>query len=636
MDLYSASRRLNEPFVFERERQAESLDLGARGLIGDGFSCALVRPDGVIDWMCLPDFDSPSVFAALLDPARGGSTGVTPVKLPFEALQAYDPGTNVLETLWRIPDQGVVRLTDFMPFKHDPRLSIHEVHRRIQCVEGQAEVRVLFDPRFDYGRDTPQIDIGEAGCMAVGAKGERLSISLGGAEVRWQKLPEGGAEARIKLRAGERRWCVLSWDSPAPEPVAAYRSYEHLRVTRHAWRAWGMKLKYDGPWRHHVQRSALLLKSLIYQPTGAMVAAPTMGLPEHLGGERNWDYRYTWSRDTALAIRAANLIGFEEEASDFFHFIRDVLRGGQPLDVMYSLRGAKVPLEEDLDHLRGFLDSRPVRLGNDARDQLQLDTAGALIDAAYLYERFGGSLTLRVWRSLQQVVNTQSKRWIEPDHGIWEPRSGLRHNVHSKLMSWVAMDRGEQIASLFGATETATAWRAEASTIHSQLCARGLSADGKHFVAAYGEPHMDSALLLLPIHGFLAADDPRILATVAEVRTQLGVGPYLYRYRSEDGLAGEEGCFVLCGFWLAEALAMADRIDEAQEVFIAHAEASNHLGLLAEEIDPHTKTPLGNFPQAFSHLGLINAATRIDEALRRRDEGAKAHATYLIPPLSGR
>ncbi len=631
MDLYSAARRLNRPFVFQSPGDGPALDIGGRGIIGDGFSAALIRPDGVIDWMCLPRFDSPSVFGAMLDAERGGSTGITPTRYPFEALQAYDPGTNVLETLFRVPGEGVVRVTDFMPFTNHPRAAIHEVHRRVQCVEGSVTLRVSFDPRFSYGRDLPDISVGTHGCQAEGREGERLSIVFGKPNFVWHKLGTGGAAGEITLRAGERHWCVLSWNAPAPEPIAAYRSYEHLRTTRHTWRAWAMGLKYDGPWRHHVQRSALLLKLLIYRPTGAMVAAPTMGLPELIGGGRNWDYRYTWSRDTAMGIRAANLLGFGEEAGDFFHFMRDVLSQNQSLRVMYTIDGAHVPSEEDLTHLRGFRESIPVRLGNDARDQLQLDTAGALIDAAYLYERFGGSLTLRGWRHLHQVIESLGKNWDQPDHGIWEPRSGLQQNVHSKVMSWVAMDRGAYLARLFGAEASATRWTGLAGQIHRDACARGLSANGKHFVASYGLPHMDASLLLIPIHGFLPADDTRILATVREVRAQLGSGPYVHRYHNDDGLDGEEGAFVLCGFWLAEALAMAGQLDEAQEVFIAHAEASNHLGLLAEEIDPISKQPLGNFPQAFSHLGLINAAARIDSALRLADEGtrSKTHLSLL-------
>ncbi|MGB0678903.1 MAG: glycoside hydrolase family 15 protein [Polyangiales bacterium] len=629
MDLYSAAKRLARPFVFRDHDLRQEVPIGARGAIGDGFSCALVRADGAIDWLCLPRFDSPSVFAGILDAQKGGMTAITPVHRSFSSLQRYDPDTNVLETLFQVEGQGVVRITDFMPWTDDPRAAIHEVHRRIQCVEGKVKLRALFDPRFDYGRDTPRLERQRHGVLAIGQQGERLAAVLSG-DSDWQGDSGGGVALDFEIRAGERRWMVLSWNAPHTEPVAAYRPFEHLRATRQQWRDWVRQLNYQGPWRHHVLRSALVLKMLAYAPTGAMVAAPTMGLPEHMGGSRNWDYRFTWSRDTSMAIRAANLIGYAREARDFFHFVRDTLEHNAWLQIMYAVDGQPVPDEEDLLHLAGHGGSAPVRLGNEARHQTQLDTAGALIDAAFLFERFGGGLSLRAWRRLEAVVEAVRLAWRQPDHGIWEPRSGKRHNVHSKLMSWLALERGAQLAPLFGADTEERSWLKEAGEAHRDICTRGLDPTGQHFVAAYGEDYVDSGLLLLPIHGFLPPDDPRIVGTIERIRRELGTGPYLYRYLVEDGLEGQEGAFVLCGFWLAEGLAMAGRLDEAQEVFVAHAEASNHLGLLAEEIDPNTGALLGNFPQAFSHLGLINAAARIDLGLRLRDEGMHKVPHFLL------
>lgn len=622
MDLFSAAQRLAHPIEFDDaiRRDPHRLPLSARGLIGDGFSAALVRADGAIDWLCLPRFDSPAVFTQLLD-RRGGSTAITPVAERFSSLQRYDPDTNVLETMFRVPGRGVVRITDFMPWVDDARASVHEVHRRVQCVEGEVELEVTFDPRFDWTQPA-QFDITDEGALARGPKGETFVAAFGGPrfEARDSGLG-GGLATRVKLRAGERRWMILSWNAPRPEPIRAYRPFEQLRQTRAHWRRWTHELVYEGPWRHHVVRSALLLKLLLYAPTGAMVAAPTTSLPEWIGGIRNWDYRYSWTRDSAMAIRATTLVGAYREAREFFHFVRDTLDADSALQIMYSIEGAPVPEERTLTELEGFRGSAPVRIGNGARDQVQLDTAGALLDAAYAYERGGGSLTLRSWRRLGAVVDEVAARWREPDHGIWEPRDGKRHNVHSKLMSWVALDRGARLAPLFGDETRAESWRHTADTVRAEVCDRGYDAARGHFVAAYDHTHVDAALLLLPTSGLLAPNDPRVSRTIDAVRRELCTGPYLHRYRTDDGVGGEEGAFILCGFWLAEALAMAGRIEEAEEVFKAHAEASNHLGLLAEEIDPHTGELLGNFPQAFSHLGLINAAARIDLALRTRDEG---------------
>ncbi|MBI2895755.1 MAG: glycoside hydrolase family 15 protein [Deltaproteobacteria bacterium] len=628
MDLYSAARRLARPFVFSEPARPE-LPIAARGLIGNGTTAALVRPDGVIDWLCLPRFDSHSVFAGILDPERGGSSAVTPTARPFESLQSYDPDTNVLETLFLVKGQGAARLTDYMPWSDDPRARVCEVHRRIECVEGELELEVSFDPRFDYGDDPGRLEIGAHGVRAKGRAGERLVIVLDEPS-EWRGEAGVGVRTKLRLRAGQRRWVILSPDAEEPDHPEAHRPFEHLRLTRRRWREWSSRLQYDGPWRHHVLRSALCLKLLIYAPTGAMVAAPTTSLPEHLGGERNWDYRFAWVRDAALAVRAGNLLGFSAEARDFFHFVRDSLASAPNLRVMYAIDGTEAPDERTIAGLRGHAGSGPVRVGNGARSQLQLDAAGALVDTAHLHERFGGRLTLPAWRSLRGVVDQVSTSWNEPDDGIWEPRSGRRHNVHSKVMCWLALERGAGIAAAFGDDDRAEQWARLAAVAHEGITKNGLDPTGRHFVAAYGEDRVDAATLQLPIHGFLPEQHPLLLSTVARVRQELGHGQFVYRYRAPDGLEGSEGAFILCGFWLSEALALQGDVDGAQEVFIAHAEASNHLGLLAEQIDPVTLAQLGNFPQAFSHLGLINAALRIDLALRLRDEG-DVRGPRLIP-----
>jgi GH15 family glucan-1,4-alpha-glucosidase len=462
--------------------------------------------------------------------------------------------------------------------------------------------------------------------MAEGPNGERLSLSLG-ANVAFRSRPAGGAEAILTLRSGQRRWAIASWRSGRPERIAAYRPFDHLRATRHFWRSWSNRLEYDGPWRHDVQRGALLLKLLQYAPTGAMVAAPTTSPPAWVGGDRNWDYRFSWTRDSAMAIRAMNLIGYPDEAQGFFHFVRDTIEERRALDIMVNLDGDDVPDEKILEHLAGHRDCRPVRVGNAARHQIQHDIVGPLLDAASVFEQSGGTLTLRLWRRVRACINEAVDHIGEPDHGIWEPRAEPSHHVHSKLMIWVALDRGLHIASRFGGDREERTWREARDRVHYEIQTRGFDPVGRSFVGEYGGRDVDASLLLMPIYGFLPPDDPRVRDTIRRIEDELSDGRFLRRYRSHDGIDSDEGGFVLCGFWLAEALALTGRLDDALEVFQNHLSAGNHLGLLAEEVDPTSGDALGNFPQAFSHLGLIQAAGRLDHALRLRDEGSSE------PPL---
>jgi GH15 family glucan-1,4-alpha-glucosidase len=616
MDIYTAARRASRSFVLD----GRPAPIGRHGAVGDGFSCALVGIDGSIDWLCLPRFDSPSVFGALLDPDRGGFFRIAPADRTCESLQAYDTATNVLQTLFTKPGQGIVCLTDFMPWNGDPRSSIHEVHRLIEAREGTTEMEIVFDPRFDYGRGETRVEVADEGAVALGPNGEKMSLSVSRG-VRFEHRPEGGVHARFALSRERRMWAILSWRAKRPERIAAYRPFEHLRVTRRFWRHWSGQLEYDGPWRHDVMRSALMLKLLQYAPTGAVVAAPTTSLPVNTGGSRNWDYRYSWARDSAMAIRAMNLIGYPEEALGFFQFVRDTVEQEGRLDLMVSIDGGPVPAEEHLEHLSGHLGSLPVRLGNAARDQVQHDIIGPLLDAASVYEKSGGMLSLRLWRQVRRLVDRALEHVDQPDHGIWEPRSEPAQHVHSKHMIWVALDRALHLAQHYGGDRSEEVWRSQRDRLQKDILERGYDRESGTFVGEYGGDSVDASLLLFPIHGFLAPSDPRVVRTVERVRHDLGEGRFLRRYRTDDGVDGDEGCFVLCGFWLAEALALTRRLDDALEVFHNHLSASNHLGLLAEEVAPQDGALLGNFPQAFSHLGLIHAAARLDLALRLRDEG---------------
>jgi GH15 family glucan-1,4-alpha-glucosidase len=615
MDIYTASRRIAQRFMWG----GEPLAIGAHGLVGDGYTAALVGVEGSIEWLCLPRFDSPSVFGAILDPERGGRFRIGPVG-GAESLQAYDTDTNVLQTLFRQPGNGTVCLTDYMPWSGDPRSSIHEFHRFVEARDGAMQLELAFDPRFDYGRGRTRIEVVDGGVVAEGPSGARLSLAVGSG-LELEPRAAGGVGARFTLRPEQRLWVILSWDSGKPEKIAAYRPFDHMRHTRSFWRSWAGQLSYDGPWRHDVLRSALTLKLLQYAPTGAMVAAPTTSLPVWPGSNRNWDYRYSWTRDSAMAIRAMNLIGYPEEARGFFHFVRDTIQGSGRLDLMVSIDGRPVPDEASLSHLSGHARSGPVRVGNAARDQLQYDIVGPLLDAASLHEQAGGSLGLRLWKQIRGLVNQAIEHASQPDHGIWEPRAEVRHHVHSKLMAWVALDRALAIAPLFGGDREEASWRQARQRIHGEVLRRGYDAPSGSFVGSYGGDAVDASLLLMPLYGFLPPRDPRVERTVERVIRELGDGRFLRRYRGSDGIGSEEGAFVLCGFWLSETLALSGRLDEALEVFNNHLSAANHLGLLAEEVNPSTSALLGNAPQAFSHLGLIQAAARLDLALRLRDEG---------------
>lgn len=618
MDLYTASRRIARRFRIDRE----PLGIGGYGAIGEGNTCALVGINGSIDWLCLPKFDSPSVFGAILDDERGGRFQVCPAHGGSESLQAYDDGTNVLQTLFRREGHGVLVLTDYMPWNGNPRSATQELHRLLEAREGSLEIEIVFDPRFDYGRSATRIEFADEGVIASGEKGERLTLSVSNG-IRFETRPEGGAVARVEIRAGQRVWLIASWHSKRPEKIAAHRPFDHLRATRSFWRRWNHRMNYDGPWRHDVQRSALMLKILQHAPTGAVVAAPTTSLPVVPGGERNWDYRYSWVRDSAMSMRAMNLIGYPDEAVAFFRFVRDTVVQRDRLDLMVTIEGEPVPDETILDHLAGHRGAFPVRIGNAARHQIQHDIIGPLLDAAYLHEQSpdGGTLSLAFWQELRKLVNGAVETADQPDHGIWEPRSHPTHNVHSKLMAWLALDRALAIAPLFGGDRFEATWSAQRDKLVTAILTNGYNAKAGTFVGQFGSETVDASLLLLPIYGLLPPGDPRIQRTIKRIRDELTVGRFVRRYAGDDGIDADEGGFVLCGFWLSEALALSGRLDEALEVFDGHVSAANHLGLLSEEVAPTTGLPLGNSPQAFSHLGLIQTASRLDLALKLRDEG---------------
>jgi GH15 family glucan-1,4-alpha-glucosidase len=595
------------------------------GVIGDMHSAALVGKDGSIDWLCFPHFDSPSVFAAILDDEKGGRFKISPVAEGAARKQLYWPDTNVLITRFFSPD-GVGEIIDYMPVGvTDNGDGYHQVIRRVRVVRGEMAFRMECSPAFDYARTGHEMEISSEGaCFRSSGLGLGLATRV--------PLEEAGGAAVAEFSLGEGETAVFVLreieDGGCGVPFSEGEADDHFKQTVEYWRRWLSKCTYTGRWREVVHRSALALKLLTFEPTGAMVAAPTMGLPEGVGGERNWDYRYTWIRDAAFTVYGLLRIGFTEEAAAFMGWIEDRCRGSSPdgsLQLMYGLDGRRDLTEETLDHLDGYQGSRPVRLGNGAYDQLQLDIYGELMDAVYLYNKHGDPISYDLWTRLRALINWVCDNWRREDEGIWEVRGGRRHFVYSKLMCWVAVDRGLRLAEKRSFPADRERWLAVRDEIYEEIMQKGWSDKRGAFVQSYDDDTLDASNLIMPLVFFLAPNDPRMLGTLDVTNRPpekggLVANSLVYRYdvqKAVDGLAGEEGTFSLCTFWLVEALTRAGRVDEARLMFEQMLGYANHLGLYAEEIG-HSGEALGNFPQAFTHLTLISAAFNLDRALGRR------------------
>lgn len=599
--------------------------IAAYGAIGNLRTVALVGLDGAIDWLCLPEVDAPSVFAALLDARRGGTFRVAPTR-PTASTQRYLPFTNVLETTFDT-EGGRLVVTDFMPLRgsiddNEPHEAPPEVHRLLEATGGDVEVVLTWSPRPDYARQVPAIEPTPSGFVAVWDGGR---LGLGGLPGEGERTADAHGplvRATFTLRAGERVALVLRHDA-ADVPAAPAPTAEALAHTVAAWERWARKESatgdraWAGYWQEHVLRSELALKLMAFAPTGAIVAAPTTSLPEGIGGVRNWDYRYAWIRDAGLAAQALVAMGHGAEAQAFLDWAERVScehgrRGDdgrlRDLRIMYDVRGRTCLPETELDHLEGYRGSRPVRIGNGAATQTQLDIYGELIQAAYEMDRLGYPLAEEEWRFVSTLADDACRVWTEPDSGIWEVRGEPRHFVYSKVMVWVALERAARLAHRGRIDGDTARWRATRHRIHEEVLARGYDPDLDAFTIAYGLPELDAANLLVPIYEFLPPEDPRVQATIDRTLERLTAHDLVYRYRFDDGLPGEEGAFVLCTFWLVDALALSGRLDEAYRIFDGLAGRVNHVGLLAEQIDPHSGAFLGNFPQAFSHIGLINSA----------------------------
>jgi len=588
-------------------------------LIGDCRSAGLISGDGSLDWLCFPRFDSPSVFAALLDAREGGRFRIRPVG-EYSSERRYLPDTNVLETTFRCPS-GAFVLRDLMAVssEEDKRAYLtpeHEVLREIEGIDGEVKVEVLYDPRPDYGLTRPvlerQWDHG-------------LRCEVGGAALILRSEPpleleDDGrvASGAVRIRTGERKYLSLTYSREAPAVIAPLVEAARERIERTVrwWQEWANRCTYEGPYRDAVVRSALALKLMTYAPSGALVAAPTTSLPETIGGVRNWDYRYCWLRDASFTLRALYALGYREEAEAYIGWLLHATRLTWPeLQVLYDVFGEAKLSERELVHLEGYAGSRPVRIGNDAHGQLQLDVYGEVINGAARFLDRGGRVDRDTNRMLDGLGRTVCRRWREPDEGIWEGRSGRFHNTHSKVLCWVALDRLIEMHEAGYLEISIDLFRKERDEIRKEIEAHGYNERIGSYTRTFDGEEMDASLLTLPLYGYIEGTNPRMRSTCTRIHEKLATGELVHRYESgtDDGLPPGEGAFGICSFWGVECVTRGGNIEGATRTFEQLLAYANDVGLFTEEIDPDTGAALGNFPQAFTHIGLINAALTLDE-----------------------
>jgi len=579
-------------------------------LIGNTHSAALIADDGTVQWLCLPRFDSPALFAALLGNDGNGSWRLAAADPAARRSRCYRPGTAILETRFET-ETGTATIIDFMPVpEHEAQIDLIRIVRGdAGMVEMATEIRF----RFDYGRSTPWLRQHEHGLIAIAGPDAVLLTTAVELENR-----DFATFAKFPVKAGETHAFTLTW-FPSHLPTPRPRDPEPLlEETETRWRRWIGRSEYEGPWRDQVERSLITLKALTYRPTGGIVAAPTTSLPEWIGGSRNWDYRYCWLRDSTFTLYALLSSGFREEAAAWSDWLLRAAAGmPNELQIMYSIRGGRRLMEYELDWLPGFCGSRPVRIGNQAYAQLQLDIFGELFDTFHTARRYGIDPSAHSWPLQKVLIGYLEKIWQSPDEGIWEIRGEPRHFVHSKVMAWVALDRAVKSAEEFGLEGPVAEWRVLRDRIHDDVCGKGFDTELGSFVQYYGGKTLDAALLILVQVGFLPPEDPRIRGTIAAIERGLLRNGLLRRYSTEtavDGLPDDEGAFIACSFWLCDAYALCGRLDDARRLFERLLGLANDLGLLAEEYDPVGQRQLGNFPQAFSHVALINTAHTLTHA----------------------
>lgn len=577
------------------------------GIIGNLGSCALVGLDGSIDWCCLPHLDSPSVFCSILDARKGGRFKIAP-REDYSSSQYYQKGTNILVTKFSTA-KAEVAVTDFMPFfASDEKQDQPVIFRLIEGIKGSASLDIEFTPRFDYARN--RTEVSREGSRVI-ARGKSDSLFLEG-DAPWE-CRDDAAMAVITIQAGKNLPFIMAYgDSGANIPGIT----EARELTAKGWHEWvhrceEKKCVFGGPWHDMVVRSALTLKILTHRHTGSMAAAATTSLPEWIGGARNWDYRFTWLRDSSFTVQALHNLGHRKEAEAFLKWAQNTLeRHNDPakIQIMYGLHGETNLKETELEHLEGYKQSKPVRIGNGAAEQRQLDIYGELLDAAFQLTRYGGGIDPVHWPLLRELADYVCRIWREKDAGIWEVRGGNRHFVYSKVMCWVALDRAIRISRRLDFSGNLTLWKKEAEDIREQVLARGFNSKINSFVQSFDSDALDASNLLIPLVGFLPIDDLRVQGTIDATLKHLSDGVLVHRYSADDGLPGREGAFLLCSFWLTDCLVLSGRMAEGEAIFLKLMKYANHLGLFAEEVNPETGELLGNFPQAFTHIGFINSA----------------------------
>jgi GH15 family glucan-1,4-alpha-glucosidase len=603
------------------------------GIIGDLHTAALVGANGSIDWLCLPRFDSDACFAALVGTKDNGHWRIAPAGRVRRSKRQYRPNTLILETEFET-EGGSVRVVDCMP----PADGRHDIVRVVEGVRGEVNVAMKLVIRFDYGRTVPWVHRGEGGLKAIA--GPNALVLRSEVETHGEDL---STCAEFKVSAGERRAFVLTWHrshEPAPEPIDAFRA---IASTERFWREWCSHCTYQGEWREAVMQSLIALKALTYRPTGGIVAAATTSLPEHLGGVRNWDYRYCWLRDATFTLFSLMEAGYRDEAGAWSDWLlRTVAGTPAQLQMLYGVAGERRLTELELSHLCGYENSRPVRIGNAAAEQFQLDVYGEIMDTMHLKRRVGLPLDDDAWHVQRHLIDFVIENWKAPDEGIWEMRGPRRHFTHSKIMAWVALDRAVRSVEEFELEGDVKRWRAVRQQIHDEVCTRGYHADRGVFTQFYGSDRLDASLLMLPIVGFLPAHDSRVERTIYAIRDELTEESLVHRYDPElstevDGMPPGEGAFLPCSFWLVDCLVLLGRRDEARALFERLLTLRTPLGFLSEEYDCKAGRLVGNFPQAFSHVALINSAQNLSEHAHPAEERAeRPHRRFPLDVAPGK